>query len=262
MVQLGVLPTKTTIELREPDGDAGTIPAATEASAGVMTAAHVKMLMEVYLLIRQFISDDDPGVVALRPLAAQAFQRDISDMPLPRTALPAPAGPDVVSALETRLNTMEQRISQMETRPHGREVVRVESTAVEKLPQPYVDQLAQITRDLEKFKDSQEFVLPNSFAELVQRVATLEQRPVDITPAAAATPDLVVRIEAVEEFITAFDELRGRQAGSLQLIHDLMEMVIANRKTADGQAESIRGDVKRVKQEIILMSDAIQRATA
>ena len=53
MAQLGILPTKTTVELREPDGDAGTIPAATEASAGVMTAGHVKMLREVYQRVQQ-----------------------------------------------------------------------------------------------------------------------------------------------------------------------------------------------------------------
>jgi hypothetical protein len=48
MARIGVLPTKTTVQLREPDGDAGTIPAATAASAGVMTARYVQMLEELY----------------------------------------------------------------------------------------------------------------------------------------------------------------------------------------------------------------------
>ena len=48
MASIGVLPTKTSVELREPDGDKGTIPAATSASAGVMTAAQVKMLETVF----------------------------------------------------------------------------------------------------------------------------------------------------------------------------------------------------------------------
>ena len=48
MARIGVIPTKTSLELREPDGDAGTLPAASESSAGVMTARHVQMLEEVY----------------------------------------------------------------------------------------------------------------------------------------------------------------------------------------------------------------------
>lgn len=52
MGKIGVLPTKTSIELRDPDGDAGTIPAATTSAAGVMSAQHVRMLEEVYSAIR------------------------------------------------------------------------------------------------------------------------------------------------------------------------------------------------------------------
>jgi hypothetical protein len=48
MANLGFIPTKTTVEVREPDGDSGTIPGAVRSSAGVMTAAHVAMLEEVY----------------------------------------------------------------------------------------------------------------------------------------------------------------------------------------------------------------------
>lgn len=52
MARIGVIPTKTSIELREPDGDAGTIPGATESAAGVMTAQHVRMLEDVYARFR------------------------------------------------------------------------------------------------------------------------------------------------------------------------------------------------------------------
>jgi hypothetical protein len=48
MARIGVIPTKETVQLREPDGDAGTIPAATESAAGVMTAQQVRMLRDVY----------------------------------------------------------------------------------------------------------------------------------------------------------------------------------------------------------------------
>ncbi len=52
MAAIGVLPTKTCVELKEPDGDKGTIPGATASAAGVMTAQHVRMLEEVYHAVR------------------------------------------------------------------------------------------------------------------------------------------------------------------------------------------------------------------
>ncbi len=45
---MGCIPTKTSVELRGPEGSIGSIPAASEASAGVMTAEHVKMLQAIY----------------------------------------------------------------------------------------------------------------------------------------------------------------------------------------------------------------------
>ena len=44
MASIGFLPTASTVEVREPDGDGGTIPAATARAAGVMTARHVRVL--------------------------------------------------------------------------------------------------------------------------------------------------------------------------------------------------------------------------
>lgn len=48
MARIGVLPTKTAVELREPGSDATRIPAATAVSAGVMTAEQCQMLEEVW----------------------------------------------------------------------------------------------------------------------------------------------------------------------------------------------------------------------
>lgn len=48
MASIGFLPTGKTVEVRDPDGDAGTIPSATARSAGVMTAQHVQMLEEIF----------------------------------------------------------------------------------------------------------------------------------------------------------------------------------------------------------------------
>lgn len=47
MAAIGFLPTKTSVQVREPDGDCGDIPAASAAAAGVMTARHVQMLEEL-----------------------------------------------------------------------------------------------------------------------------------------------------------------------------------------------------------------------
>lgn len=59
---IGFIPTKTTIAVREPDGDGGTIPAATEAAAGVMTAEQCKRLNEVWSW-HQASSSDAPVVI-------------------------------------------------------------------------------------------------------------------------------------------------------------------------------------------------------
>ena len=67
---------------------------------------------------------------------------------------------------------------------HGtREVVKhVESREV--LDQAAVDRLERLEKRLASFQDSQQFVLPRAFAELIERVARLEQ--IDITPAEPA----------------------------------------------------------------------------
>lgn len=87
MGKIGFLPTRTSVQVREPDGDVGDIPAATAGAAGVMTAQHVQMLDE---LMRWYqtakaaaapvvIERSDPNVSfqvqALRQ-ALEAMQRD------------------------------------------------------------------------------------------------------------------------------------------------------------------------------------------
>lgn len=66
---------------------------------------------------------------------------------------------------------------------HTRELVKeVESREV--LDQAAVDRLERLEKRLASFQDSQQFVLPRAFAELIERVARLEQ--IDITPAEPA----------------------------------------------------------------------------
>lgn len=47
MADIGAIPTKTTVRITSTTGDFGTISAATESAAGVMTANHVKSLNQV-----------------------------------------------------------------------------------------------------------------------------------------------------------------------------------------------------------------------
>ena len=63
MARIGILPTSTAVEIREPDGDVGAIPGATARSAGVMTAQHVRMLDEVFTWFRTHAGDGAPVVI-------------------------------------------------------------------------------------------------------------------------------------------------------------------------------------------------------
>lgn len=63
MARIGVLPSKTSVELRQPDGAIDTLPAASSASAGVMTAQHVKMLEEVFTWFQTRAGDSAPVII-------------------------------------------------------------------------------------------------------------------------------------------------------------------------------------------------------
>lgn len=120
MAKIGVIPTKTSIELRESDGDAGTLPAATESAAGVMTAQHVRMLSEVWSSYRggsQQIVIETPAALVdtsqfvTRSEATQLLaevQRRIPP-PLPLKVIPAPSAMDQqVAALREAVARMQQ----------------------------------------------------------------------------------------------------------------------------------------------------------
>lgn len=87
MARIGVLPTKTSIELREPDGDVGTIPAASEASAGVMTARHVQMLEQVYARLQGGDFASAPMVIE-RPMDMSQYATKLEVKQLLTTAMP------------------------------------------------------------------------------------------------------------------------------------------------------------------------------
>lgn len=152
MATIGVIPTKTSIELRDPDGDAGTLPAATESAAGVMTAQHVKMLEEAWRAYRQggstvivgqravpvdtshFMTRDDvlrlvgEAVVDTVPHATPqslahlatrdevaALARAVDEIP----ALPNVANEQLLQRLVTMIDAANQRTDALEARFEG-----------------------------------------------------------------------------------------------------------------------------------------------
>lgn len=142
---------------------------------------------------------------------------------------------------EQRIAALEARVAELEARPIGREVVKVESTAVERLPQTMINEWEAFKRDLAKFKDSQEFVLPQAFAEMVERVQRLESSPRDITPGSTDTT-VIERLTAVEGSVNdlqdnndAHRKMIETAAGFADIARQIMRQVDENRARADTQ---------------------------
>lgn len=152
MPDIGIIPTRTSIQLREPDGDAGTIPAATPSSAGCMTADQARQLQELYtwhrthagtgapviietqadtsnyvdrLELRAMLQqlpralDTTPQIAALRS-QVESLSRMIGDES--RILLPAPKSDDtvdrtargIIEAVITNFEALEQRVRVVE----------------------------------------------------------------------------------------------------------------------------------------------------
>lgn len=108
-----------------------------------------------------------------------------------------------------------------------REIVKVESTAVEKLPQSYLDELARIKQELQKFQDSQDFVLPRAFQEIVERIERLETIP---------DSQLTSELDSVKK------ALRGFAA--------LIDMVKNDVEAANKRAEANRAAIRALMEQM------------
>lgn len=106
MSSIGFIPTKTAILVREPDGDAGTIPAATEAAAGVMTARHVQMLEEVYQMMHQ----NSSAVVIERPADTSQFLTKLEAKALIQQLPKVMETPPEVRALRLQLDELHDKV--------------------------------------------------------------------------------------------------------------------------------------------------------
>ena len=154
MASIGFIPTKMSVEVREPDGDAGTIPAASRAAAGVMTAQQVAMLEEVFqwfkthagtgapivierasdmsqyptrLEIKQLLSQAMPRVIDTTPevVALRAQLGNLSEQI--RDAARGPTTIEIPEGIDTHARTiLEAVIDQMEN--YDTRLRRVEAT--------------------------------------------------------------------------------------------------------------------------------------
>lgn len=109
MARIGFIPTKTGMEVREPDGDTGQIPAASASAAGIMTAQHVQMLEEVYASLR---SNGGGGPVIIeRPADTSQFLTKIEARQLLQQMPRALDVTPEVRALRTQVADLYDQIS-------------------------------------------------------------------------------------------------------------------------------------------------------
>ncbi len=122
----GVLPTKTSIQIRESDGSTGTIPSATPTAAGCMTAEHVRRLEALWLLhetggggalVMQPSVDTSAFVTVeqLRGLLARLEpQRRVPSEP--RAPLPQVSGGEIAHVRD-QVSDIGNRVAMLEMRP-------------------------------------------------------------------------------------------------------------------------------------------------
>lgn len=116
MARIGFVPSRTSIEVREPDGDTGVLPGATEASAGVMTAEQVRRLNEMYALMKT-MSGGAPVIIE-RSADTTDFPTREEVRALVMSAMPrgSDMGPTVV-ALRGEVVALRQRLDEARMLP-------------------------------------------------------------------------------------------------------------------------------------------------
>ena len=179
MASIGIIPTKSTIELREPDGDAGTIPGATAAAAGVMTAQQVRQLEEVWGRLS--------GV-----RAAAALGRGTNDN---------------ASALAAEMSSIAERLDGLEAVGIQHAAALAATPRASGLPPDLVDRIQHLQLDIEALKAAPRpqpvppGADPRLLAAMAERLDGLEQR--------LAEP---VGFAETEPFPAFLDRARARQA--------------------------------------------------
>lgn len=115
MAEIGFMPTRTSVLVRDPDGDAGTIPPATRGSAGVMTAGMARALQEVAgkmgVAVEMPATVEAPDVPSIaRPAAVQPTAPEVSKADVAHVQ-------SQVDGVAVRVGQLRERVEQIEQRP-------------------------------------------------------------------------------------------------------------------------------------------------
>ena len=129
MAHLGVFPTKTSVNVTSSNGATGSIPAATPASAGCMTAEHARRLETLWAASQS--GTGQTVVLESQPLPADLVSRDELHrvvQAIQRPAIPAPPPMIDITPLTQQLEDLRQRVEtapavQHSTDPIVREVM-------------------------------------------------------------------------------------------------------------------------------------------
>ncbi len=120
-------------------------------------------------------------------------------------------------------------VEQMQRR-QSKEVVRVEKSEIEKLPDGWNEWRQWVEAQIAALKGSQDYVQPRALMEIVERLENLEKaraEPIDITPDGGVSPDDIRHLQqSVEE--VAIAALKSANVMVMRL--DAIEARLANIK--------------------------------
>ena len=127
-------------------------------------------------------------------------------------------------------------------RRKARDVVRVETNEIERLPDEWTKRLERLERLWNRFENSQEARVPLVLEEILDRIQKLEDKPIDITPAEPA--EFKADIDALVESINEVG------AAALGHINVLATRLNALESRMNSFPEQLLREVAQAKQEI------------
>lgn len=152
MATIGVMPTATTVQLRDPDGDTGTVPAATPRAAGCMTASHVQRIEALEKAVFP-ASASATNVVSLRAPAAASL---------------APAAPAPVAAPDPRVDDLQEAVAILTDRVAALPDASVAQPA-SVVPPGLLDRIGLIERDLKRAMSPVPMMTVNQRLDAIER---------------------------------------------------------------------------------------------
>lgn len=122
MAHLGVLPTKTSVNVTSSTGATGSIPAATPASAGCMTAEHARRLETLWAASQS--GTGQTVVLEAQPLPPDLVSRDELHRVVQAIQRPAIAPPMIdITPLTQQLEDLRQRVETAPAVQHSQDPI-------------------------------------------------------------------------------------------------------------------------------------------